>query len=70
MEIVQKTLARLCLENQVAPQWDEDLAKEAIKWSHEKRKRCSRTALPFHRHWLGQSTPDQEGKEADQKEPR
>ncbi len=54
LEIVQKTIARLCVENQKEPQWDEDLAKAAIKWSHEKSKRCGRTALQFARHWLGQ----------------
>ncbi len=54
LEIVQKTLARLCAENQVEPQWDDELAKAAIKWSHEKSKRCGRTAQQFARHWLGQ----------------
>jgi predicted AAA+ superfamily ATPase len=54
LEIVQKTIARLCVENRIEPQWDEALAKAAIKWSHEKSKRCGRTALQFARHWLGQ----------------
>ncbi|MBE0576468.1 MAG: ATP-binding protein [Desulfuromonadales bacterium] len=54
LEIVRKTIARLCVENQVEPQWDDELAKAAIKWSHEKSKRCGRTALQFARHWLGQ----------------
>jgi predicted AAA+ superfamily ATPase len=60
LEIVQKTIARLCIENQVEPQWDEEMAKEAIKWSHEKSKRCGRTALQFARHWLGQHMLDSE----------
>ena len=54
LEVVQKTIARLCVENQVDPQWDDELAKAAITWSHEKSKRCGRTALQFARHWLGQ----------------
>ncbi|NIP49743.1 MAG: DUF815 domain-containing protein, partial [Gammaproteobacteria bacterium] len=54
LEIVEKTIARLCAENNVAPQWDDKLAKAAIKWSHDKSKRCGRTALQFARHWLGQ----------------
>jgi predicted AAA+ superfamily ATPase len=54
LEIVQKTIARLCVESQFEPQWNDDLAKAAIKWSHEKSKRCGRTALQFARHWLGQ----------------
>ena len=58
LEIVQKTIARLCVENQVEPQWDDELAKAAIKWSHEKSTRCGRTALQFARHWLGQNMLD------------
>ncbi len=54
LEIVQKTIARLCLEHQVEPQWNDEMARAAIKWSHEKSKRCGRTALQFARHWLGQ----------------
>jgi predicted AAA+ superfamily ATPase len=61
LEIVQKTIARLCVENQIEPQWDEDLSKAAIKWSHEKSKRCGRTALQFARHWLGQHLLTKEG---------
>jgi len=58
LEVVQKTLARLCLENGVEPQWDEEMARAAIKWSHDKSKRCGRTALQFARHWLGQHMLD------------
>lgn len=54
LEIVQKTIARLCIEHQVEPQWNDEMAREAIKWSHEKSKRCGRTALQFAHHWLGQ----------------
>jgi predicted AAA+ superfamily ATPase len=54
LEIVQKTIARLCIEHQVEPQWNDEIARAAIKWSHEKSKRCGRTALQFARHWLGQ----------------
>lgn len=61
LEIVQKTIARLCREYQVEPRWDDELARAAIKWSHEKSKRCGRTALQFARHWLGQSLLDRQG---------
>jgi len=54
LEIVQKTIARLCIEHQLEPQWNDEMARAAIKWSHEKSKRCGRTALQFARHWLGQ----------------
>jgi len=61
LEVVQKTLARLCIENGVEPQWDEEMARAAIKWSHDKSKRCGRTALQFARHWVGQHMLDYEG---------
>lgn len=54
LEIVQKTIARLCEQNNIAPQWNPELKEAAIKWSHNKSKRCGRTALQFARHWLGQ----------------
>ena len=65
LEIVRKTIARLSIENQVEPQWDDELAKAAIKWSHEKSKRCGRTALQFARHWLGQRMLKASGEERD-----
>ena len=52
-------------EDQVEPQWDDELAKAAIKWSHEKSKRCGRTALQFARHWLGQRMLKDSGEELD-----
>lgn len=54
LEIVQKAIARLCIENRVEPQWNEEMARAAIKWSHDKSKRCGRTAHQFARNWLGQ----------------
>jgi len=54
LEIVKKTIARLCEENGVEAQWSKELETAAIKWSHNKSKRCGRTALQFARHWLGQ----------------
>ncbi|MBW2689304.1 MAG: ATP-binding protein [Deltaproteobacteria bacterium] len=61
LEVVQKTIARLCIENRIEPQWDDELSKIAIKWSHEKSKRCGRTALQFARHWLGRYMLENEG---------
>ena len=54
LEIVERTIARLCAEHGIEPQWSDELAQAAIKWSHDKSKRCGRTALQFARHWLGQ----------------
>jgi len=61
LEIVEKTIAKLCVENGVEPQWNKELEQAAIKWSHNKSKRCGRTALQFARHWLGQHMLDRDG---------
>jgi predicted AAA+ superfamily ATPase len=61
LEVVEKTIARLCAEHGIESQWSDDLARAAIKWSHDKSKRCGRTALQFARHWLGQYMLDQDG---------
>ncbi|MBE9485814.1 MAG: ATP-binding protein [Chloroflexi bacterium] len=54
LELVQQIVARLSAENQLPPEWSEDLHAAAIKWSHDKSKRCGRTALQFSRYWVGQ----------------
>jgi len=33
--------------------WTEKLEKDALAWSHEKSKRCGRTAYQFARNWVG-----------------
>lgn len=60
LEVVQQTTARLCTENGLAPRWDEELSQAAIKWSHDKGKRCGRTALQFARAWIGKQLLTQE----------
>ena len=54
LELVRQTVARLCRENGLPPAWDDKLQQAAIKWSHDKSKRCGRTALQFSRYWVGQ----------------
>ena len=49
---------KLCLEhwsnklNQEVP-WSKELEVAAIKWSHDKTKRCGRTAFQFSKNWVG-----------------
>ncbi len=49
---------KLCIERwskqlgQAIP-WSKDLELAAIKWSHEKTKRCGRTAYQFSKNWVG-----------------
>ncbi|MFK5925181.1 MAG: DUF815 domain-containing protein, partial [Desulfuromusa sp.] len=33
---------------------DDELFAAALKWAHDKSKRCGRTALQFSRYWVGQ----------------
>jgi len=49
---------KLCLERWTAKfgreiPWSKDLEMAAIKWSHEKTKRCGRTAYQFSKNWVG-----------------
>ena len=49
---------RLCLEHwsqkldREVP-WSTELEQAAIKWSHDKSKRCGRTAYQFSKNWVG-----------------
>lgn len=54
LELVRYSVARLCEEHGLTPQWSDELQTKAIKWSHDKTKRCGRTALQFSRYWVGQ----------------
>ena len=49
---------RLCIEREgrarkISIPWSKELEDEAIAWSHEKTKRCGRTALQFSKNWIG-----------------
>jgi hypothetical protein len=49
---------RLCIEREarlrrVEIPWSKELEREAIQWSHDKSKRCGRTAYQFAKNWIG-----------------
>ncbi len=49
---------RLCIERwskQLGKEipYDSELEQAAIKWTHEKTKRCGRTAYQFSKNWVG-----------------
>jgi predicted AAA+ superfamily ATPase len=54
LEVVRRHIAQFSRMHGLEPVWHEELEREAIKWSHDKSKRCGRTALQFARHWVGQ----------------
>lgn len=53
LELVRQAVARLSRDNGLQPVWDDTLKAAAIRWSHDKTKRCGRTALQFSRYWVG-----------------
>jgi predicted AAA+ superfamily ATPase len=53
LELVRQSVARLCRDHGLELAWDDTLQKAALKWAHDKSKRCGRTALQFSRYWVG-----------------
>ncbi|PKN13251.1 MAG: AAA family ATPase [Deltaproteobacteria bacterium HGW-Deltaproteobacteria-4] len=49
---------RLCIEREsrarkITIPWSQELEEAAMNWSHEKTKRCGRTAFQFSKNWIG-----------------
>ena len=49
---------RLCIEKETRKRgmetlWTKELELEALQWSHDKTKRCGRTAFQFSKNWMG-----------------
>lgn len=38
--------------------WTDDIERDAIQWSHDKSKRCGRTAYQFAKNWVGRHLLD------------
>jgi predicted AAA+ superfamily ATPase len=53
LTVVRQCIANLCRANGISPQWSKELELAAIAWSHEKSKRCGRTAFQFAKRWVG-----------------
>jgi hypothetical protein len=53
LTVVRQCIANLCRANGIAPEWSKELELAAIAWSHEKSKRCGRTAFQFAKRWVG-----------------
>ena len=54
LELVGQLVKKQSREYQLEPHLDEELYAAALKWSHDKSKRCGRTALQFSQYWVGQ----------------
>ncbi|MEJ2200465.1 MAG: ATP-binding protein [Desulfuromonadaceae bacterium] len=55
LQVVEQCVAKLCREQGVACCWSDEAGRAAIQWSHDKSKRCGRTALQFAKHWVGRN---------------
>ncbi len=53
LEAVKLCVAGWCEKLDREIPWDVDLERAAIKWSHDKSKRCGRTAFQFSKNWVG-----------------
>lgn len=53
VRVVRQCVESLAEENQLEFKWNKKLEQEAVSWSHEKSKRCGRTAFQFARYWVG-----------------
>jgi hypothetical protein len=53
-ELVKQITGRLAAESGIGVEWTQELRDAALRWSHDKSKRCGRTALQFSRYWVGQ----------------
>jgi len=54
LEVVRSCIGKLAGEHGTEIPWNQTTERAAIAWSHEKSKRCGRTALQFARYWVGQ----------------
>ncbi|NIQ94446.1 MAG: ATP-binding protein [Desulfuromonadales bacterium] len=60
LEAVRLCVERFARQRQVEIPWSKDLEIEAIAWSHEKSKRCGRTAFQFAKCFVGRYLLDKQ----------
>lgn len=53
LHVVRQCIERLCSELGRTLPWTQACEDAALKWSHDKSKRCGRTAFQFARRWVG-----------------
>ena len=53
LDAVRLCVEREARERKVEIPWTKELEQDAIKWSHDKTKRCGRTAFQFSKNWVG-----------------
>lgn len=53
LEAVRLSVEREARQRNMMIPWSSELERDAIQWSHDKSKRCGRTAFQFARNWVG-----------------
>lgn len=53
LRVVKQCIDQLCGQYGRSLPWNEEVEKAAIRWSHDKSKRCGRTAFQFAKRWVG-----------------
>ncbi|EAT15067.1 ATP-binding protein [Desulfuromonas acetoxidans] len=53
LNVVRQCIERLCHDYGRQLPWDAEVEAAAIRWSHDKSKRCGRTAYQFAKRWVG-----------------
>ena len=55
LSVVRQCIDKLGKKNAVELPWSREIEEAAIKWSHDKSKRCGRTARQFADQWVGRT---------------
>lgn len=53
IDAVRLNVEKECESRKVQIPWSSDIERDAIQWSHDKSKRCGRTAYQFAKNWVG-----------------
>jgi uncharacterized protein len=53
LDAVRLSVEREARQRNITISWSRELENDAIQWSHDKSKRCGRTAFQFAKNWVG-----------------
>jgi predicted AAA+ superfamily ATPase len=53
LDAVRLNVEKECSLRDVQIPWSSEIERDAIQWSHDKSKRCGRTAYQFSKNWVG-----------------
>jgi predicted AAA+ superfamily ATPase len=62
IDAVRLNFDKECTLRNASIPWNSDIEHDAIQWSHDKSKRCGRTAYQFAKNWVGRHLLQTQGK--------